>query len=240
MRCWRGRASAVRWPSPAASATCCTSATRCALYPYPHQVSLTRSLYIPSWTWQHSCIIFLVPCQCCSPGHFSLRLGSRCSNVKAARATLQARPLIFDLQIRVPDVLYEEVVEVDEEVLLPLGTEPDRCTSDAKGTSKRITAALIRRPANTMIKTVRLQAACNAHERSPATSASGNANRAGGMMMQVVCRRSGQHPREDEQAYAPEGERRETVTGEMVCVRRKVDLDALRADLQASTLSMQW
>jgi hypothetical protein len=26
----------------------------------------------------------------------------------------------------VPDVLYEEVVEVDEEVLLPLGTEPDR------------------------------------------------------------------------------------------------------------------
>jgi N-methylhydantoinase A/oxoprolinase/acetone carboxylase beta subunit len=42
----------------------------------------------------------------------------------------QARPLIFDLQIRVPDVLYEEVVEVDEEVLLPLGTEPDRCTWD--------------------------------------------------------------------------------------------------------------
>ena len=45
---------------------------------------------------------------------------------------MQARPLIFDLQIRVPDVLYEEVVEVDEEVLLPLGTEPDRCTSSVK------------------------------------------------------------------------------------------------------------
>jgi hypothetical protein len=56
----------------------------------------------------------------------------------------------------------------------------------------------------------------------------------------VVCRRSGQHPREDEQAYTPEGERKETVTGEMVCVRRKVDIDALRADLQASTLSVQW
>lgn len=25
-----------------------------------------------------------------------------------------------------PDVLYEEVVEVDEEVILPLGAEPDR------------------------------------------------------------------------------------------------------------------
>jgi hypothetical protein len=59
-------------------------------------------------------------------------------------------------------------------------------------------------------------------------------------MMQVVCRRSGQHPKEDEQAYAPEGERKETVTGEMVCVRRKVDLDALRADLQASALIVQW
>jgi hypothetical protein len=45
------------------------------------------------------------------------------------RAVSQARPQIFDLQIRVPDVLYEEVVEVDEEVLLPLGTEPDRCTA---------------------------------------------------------------------------------------------------------------
>lgn len=26
-------------------------------------------------------------------------------------------------------MLYEEVVEVDEEVILPLGTEPDRCLS---------------------------------------------------------------------------------------------------------------
>jgi len=41
----------------------------------------------------------------------------------------QARPAIFDLKIEVPDVLYEEVVEVDEEVILPLGTEPDRCLS---------------------------------------------------------------------------------------------------------------
>ena len=28
----------------------------------------------------------------------------------------QSRPRIFDLEIRVPDVLYERVVEVDEEV----------------------------------------------------------------------------------------------------------------------------
>ena len=39
----------------------------------------------------------------------------------------QARPRIFDLEIQVPDVLYERVVEVNEEVVLPLGDEPDRC-----------------------------------------------------------------------------------------------------------------
>lgn len=38
--------------------------------------------------------------------------------------------------------------------------------------------------------------------------------------------------------YAPEGERKETVTGEMVCVRRTVDLDALRDDLKVC-LSLQ-
>ena len=36
----------------------------------------------------------------------------------------QSRPRIFDLQIQCPDVLYEEVVEVDELVSLPLGPEP--------------------------------------------------------------------------------------------------------------------
>lgn len=46
-------------------------------------------------------------------------------------------------------------------------------------------------------------------------------------------RRSGQHPQEDEKTYAPEGERKEAVTGEVVCVRRTVDLDALRSDLKA-------
>lgn len=39
----------------------------------------------------------------------------------------QARPRIFDLEIKVPEVLYECVVEVDEEVVLPLGDVPDRC-----------------------------------------------------------------------------------------------------------------
>ena len=38
----------------------------------------------------------------------------------------QARPRIFDLEIEVPGVLYERVVEVDEEVVLPLGYIPDR------------------------------------------------------------------------------------------------------------------
>ncbi len=47
------------------------------------------------------------------------------------------------------------------------------------------------------------------------------------------CRRSGKDPRRDEEAYRPEGARVETVTGEMVCVRRPVDLKALRPALQA-------
>jgi hypothetical protein len=35
----------------------------------------------------------------------------------------QARPKIFDLEIRTPDNLYEAVVEVDEQVILPLSEE---------------------------------------------------------------------------------------------------------------------
>ncbi|KAK9815723.1 hypothetical protein WJX72_008572 [[Myrmecia] bisecta] len=38
----------------------------------------------------------------------------------------QARPRIFDLEISVPDVLYERVVEVDEQVILPLGSAVSR------------------------------------------------------------------------------------------------------------------
>ena len=38
----------------------------------------------------------------------------------------QSRPNIFDLEIKMPDNLYEEVVEVDEEVGLPLGIGPPR------------------------------------------------------------------------------------------------------------------
>jgi 5-oxoprolinase (ATP-hydrolysing) len=34
----------------------------------------------------------------------------------------QSRPAIFDLQIRTPDNLYDMVVEVEEQVMLPLGT----------------------------------------------------------------------------------------------------------------------
>lgn len=37
----------------------------------------------------------------------------------------QARPDIFDLEIAKPDVLYEMVVECDEQVVIPLGDEPN-------------------------------------------------------------------------------------------------------------------
>ncbi|GIL76007.1 hypothetical protein Vretifemale_5749 [Volvox reticuliferus] len=36
----------------------------------------------------------------------------------------QSRPNIFDLEIRTPEKLYEDVVEVDEQVVLPLGDSP--------------------------------------------------------------------------------------------------------------------
>ncbi len=38
----------------------------------------------------------------------------------------QSRPSIFDLSVRCPDVLYETVVECDEQVVLPLGDVPGR------------------------------------------------------------------------------------------------------------------
>lgn len=38
----------------------------------------------------------------------------------------QSRPDIFDLEIKMPDLLYETVIEVDEEVILPLGYDSDR------------------------------------------------------------------------------------------------------------------
>lgn len=38
----------------------------------------------------------------------------------------QSRPNIFDLEIRTPDKLYERVVEVDEQVIIPLGDEPSQ------------------------------------------------------------------------------------------------------------------
>lgn len=39
----------------------------------------------------------------------------------------QARPEIFDLEIAKQDVLYERVVECDEQVVLPLGDTPSTC-----------------------------------------------------------------------------------------------------------------
>ncbi|PRW57398.1 5-oxoprolinase [Chlorella sorokiniana] len=50
----------------------------------------------------------------------------------------QSRPAIFDLEIRCPDVLYETVVECDEQVVLPLGDAPStRAGRDPAGDSQR-------------------------------------------------------------------------------------------------------
>ncbi|KAK9799317.1 hypothetical protein WJX73_000073 [Symbiochloris irregularis] len=60
------------------------------------------------------------------------RKGERCALVttQGFRDLLhignQSRPHIFDLEISLPDVLYEEVLELDEQVIIPLGSEPNR------------------------------------------------------------------------------------------------------------------
>lgn len=60
------------------------------------------------------------------------RKGERCALVvtKGFRDLLhignQARPNIFDLTVACPEVLYETVVECDEEVIIPLGSEASR------------------------------------------------------------------------------------------------------------------
>ncbi|CAK0741638.1 hypothetical protein CVIRNUC_001340 [Coccomyxa viridis] len=71
------------------------------------------------------------------------RKGERCCLVtsKGFRDLLhignQSRPAIFDLEISIPDVLYDHVVEVDEQVILPLGSKPDkRAGKDPEGDSK--------------------------------------------------------------------------------------------------------
>ncbi|CAL8463366.1 g2900 [Coccomyxa elongata] len=83
----------------------------------------------------------------------------------------QSRPAIFDLEIRVPDVLYSQVVEVDEQVVLPLGEVPDK--------------------------------------------------------------RAGRNPTQDSEQYPPGGPCTTSVTGEVVCIRRRPDLEAVRRDLKA-------
>ena len=58
------------------------------------------------------------------------RKGERCALVvsRGFRDLLhignQSRPNIFDLECRAPELLYEAVVECDEQVVLPLGDEP--------------------------------------------------------------------------------------------------------------------
>ncbi|DBA91131.1 hypothetical protein WJX77_000744 [Trebouxia sp. C0004] len=60
------------------------------------------------------------------------RKGERCALVttKGFKDLLyignQARPRIFDLEIKLQDVLYESVVEVDEQIVLPLGDEASK------------------------------------------------------------------------------------------------------------------
>ena len=103
----------------------------------------------PSCAWWHACVgtrLTRAPADGWGPGFWGAGTGAAwdvpaastaASRTAARRAPLastpataaprrnaQSRPNIFDLEIKCPDVLYEEVVECDEEVVLPLGDAP--------------------------------------------------------------------------------------------------------------------
>jgi 5-oxoprolinase (ATP-hydrolysing) len=50
----------------------------------------------------------------------------------------QSRPDIFDLEIQTPDLLYETVVECDEQVALPLGDQPSRRAGPDPGAASAV------------------------------------------------------------------------------------------------------
>eukprot|EP00877_Chromochloris_zofingiensis_P014753 jgi/Chrzof1/9531/Cz04g06210.t1 len=50
----------------------------------------------------------------------------------------QSRPNIFDLEIKTPDMLYHMVVEVDEQVVLPLGSESNQRNGKAAANNDRL------------------------------------------------------------------------------------------------------
>ena len=134
-------------------------------------------------------------------------------------------------------MLYERVVEVDEDVVLPLGDEPDRCQT---------TSACVceyQRPGG-IVRTSDLLAtapSCAVYRVAPATlqplcswvPATGYA-----LDQVVFTRRNGKDPAKDSEANPMEGRRLTTVTGEVVCIRRAPDLDALRTELRVRLASV--
>lgn len=104
----------------------------------------------------------------------------------------QSRPRIFDLEIWTPDLLYETVVEVDEEVRTVVLLEAG--SSDARLNNGPAVQVVI-----------------------PLGDAPGQ--------------RAGRSPKSDQEAFPPGGPVVPGTTGELVCVRRAPDLDALRRQL---------
>mmetsp|Transcript_7849 Transcript_7849/g.23615 ORF Transcript_7849/g.23615 Transcript_7849/m.23615 type:complete len:1334 (-) Transcript_7849:407-4408(-) len=113
------------------------------------------------------------------------RQGERCALLVTAgfpdllHIANQSRPNIFDLEVRTPDKLYETVVEVDEQVIIPLGDEKSQRNGAAaaknselyppggrlvRGTSGE--TVCVRRPPDLLALRPKLQAVLDAGVRS--------------------------------------------------------------------------
>jgi hypothetical protein len=78
----------------------------------------------------------------------------------------QSRPNIFDLEIRCPDSLYEAVVEVDEQVIIPLGDEPS--ARNGKDAATNSTWVLWLEGGGPRVRGPRARAHAHAHDHASA------------------------------------------------------------------------
>ena len=159
------------------------------------------------------------------------RKGERCALVtsKGFKDLLhignQSRPFIFDLEIRVPAVLYEQAIEVDEQVATLLSNVLNAASL----------LMIICRP-------------CCWHLDKWSFDSSGafilSVGGEGGLQVilplgDVADKRSGQDPQQDKKSHPPLGKLIKSVTGETVEVRKAPDLAAVRSDLKVNTAPRQ-
>jgi hypothetical protein len=151
----------------------------------------------------------------------------------------QSRPDIFDLRITSPDALYEAVVEVDEAVMLPLGSEPSPRNGPTPQLNARWAEGIGRQRIVDMLPTAVLASALALSTclccLALSTCLCAHMACYISTKMLVDLRVRYVAPAAAAAAVgsiACPGKRVVGTTGEEVCVRREPDLQRLRRDLQ--------